>query len=336
MSFWCSLYGLRAETNEPIPGVAPIADHSRADLQILLGLLPDGLNTAMAEEPWYIASEHEDGVPSLRVWRLAGGQFYRLLYADNTEFVVESGGTRVWCRWPESLTLEDTATYLLGPVMGFVLLLRGIFCLHASAIVLEGKAVAIVGPPGYGKSTIAAAFAKLGYPFFSDDVVTLHESNGDFLVQPAYPRIRLWPKSAEALYGFVDALPRITPTWDKRYVDLTENGYRFQASPLPLAAIYVLKSRSVDSAAPRIESLRGNDALFALARNTYVNYLMDKTAHGREFETLSRVIASVPVRRAFPHAVHGLLPQLCKMILEDFQTLTRSGPSPQPMQELSV
>ena len=338
MSFWFSMYGLRVQANEPIPGPASIEAGSVADLEIVLGFLPDWLTTAIGAEtsaPWYVTEKREDCSPCLRVWRLGGGDFYRLLYADDTEFVVDSRGTRVWCRWPpESLTLADTAIYLLGPVMGFVLLLRGVKCLHASAIALGDQAVAIVGPRGAGKSTTAAAFAQLGYAVLSDDVVALDESNGRFLVQPSYPRIRLWPESADLLYGIEDALPRLTPTWDKRYMDLNDNGYRFQASPLPLAAIYVLGKRSIESSAPRIESVCGSDAMVSLTGNTYVNYLMDKTARGREFEMLTRIIGSIPIRRVIPHAVHSRLSQLCNTIIEDLETLSQSALRSQAMQEL--
>ena len=72
----------------------------------------------------------------MRVFRVRDGQYYKFCYADETEFVVDKAGTEVWAAWREPLTLEDTATYLLGPVMGFVMLLRGVVCLHASAVAI--------------------------------------------------------------------------------------------------------------------------------------------------------------------------------------------------------
>src|SRR6185437_2076265 len=105
-----------------------------------------------------------------------------------------------WAAWREPLTLEDTSTYLLGPVMGFVMLLRGVVCLHASAVAIGEGAIALVGPAGSGKSTTAAAFAERGYRVLAEDVVTLDDRGYRFLLQPGYPCIRLWPAAVKALY----------------------------------------------------------------------------------------------------------------------------------------
>jgi hypothetical protein len=326
------MYGLTVEANYPIFGLDPCTLPAAVpDLRIQLGVLPGCLEPFEAGQapPWYISSLKADsGVPVLRIWGVSGGRLHRLLYADGTEFVIDSNGTRIWGWWPDTLSLEGTATYLLGPVMGLVLLLRGIVCLHASAIAVEGRAIAIAGPAEAGKSTTAAVFAGLGYPVLSDDVVTLDEHAGIFVVHPAYPLIRLWPESVEALYGSVDALPRLTPSWDKCYLDLTRDGYRFERGSLPLAAIYVLDERSTEPAAPRIEELPGRAALMSLVANTYATRLMDSGMRAHEFDLLSRVVASTPVRRVVPHAEVTNLPRLCDLILEDARVLTQSTGGP--------
>src|SRR5690348_16585408 len=102
--------------------------------------------------------------------------------------------------------------------MGFVLRLRGALCLHASSVAVGDSAVALVGLPGAGKSTTAAAFACAGFSVLSDDVVALADEGPQFYVHPGYPRVNLWPDSVQELFGSEDALPRITPTWDKRYL----------------------------------------------------------------------------------------------------------------------
>jgi serine kinase of HPr protein (carbohydrate metabolism regulator) len=60
-------------------------------------------------------------------------------------------------------------------MMGFVLLLRGCISLHACAVAIDDRAVAIVGPAGAGKSTTAAALADQGYSILAEDVVTLQD-----------------------------------------------------------------------------------------------------------------------------------------------------------------
>jgi len=252
----------------------------------------------------------------LRVFSLLEGKYYRFCYADQTEFVVDRDGTEVWAEWCAPLTLEDTATYLLGPVMGFVMLLRGVVCLHASAIAIEDKAIALVGPAGSGKSTTAAAFAERGYRVLAEDVVTIDDLFDRFLVRPGYPCIRLWPSGVKALYGSETHLPKLTPNWDKCYLDLTQ---QFQGEPLPLAAIYQLGERRHDACAPFIETLDRTEGLMSLIANTYATKLMDKEMRAREFELLTRVVSHVPVRRVTPHADPTRILELCDFLATDLR-----------------
>src|ERR1041384_1080651 len=163
MPYRCSIYGLGVVANRTIPGV-PLSKIASEDVRISFGPLPAWLHEVTQSETSYVADyKSECGEPALRVFRLAEGRYYRFCYADRTEFVVDRDGTEVWAEWCAPLTLEDTATYLLGPVMGFVMLLRGVVCLHASAVVIGNQAIAFVGAGGSGKSTTAAAFGERGY-----------------------------------------------------------------------------------------------------------------------------------------------------------------------------
>ena len=268
------------------------------------------------------ANRDEHGEPFLTVWSLSGGAMFHLRYRDGIEFVVDRDGTEVWGTWPHTLTVEDASTYLLGPVLGLVLRLRGITCLHASAIDLGGQAIAVIGPPGAGKSTTAAIFATSGYRVLSDDVVALGDHGSAFLAQPSYPRLGLWSDSVESLFGLPDALPQQTPTWEKRYLDLTQNGYRFQPSPLPLRAVYVLCERDTNAKAPVVHSLPVRVGLTQLIENTYVSYLLDRTMSVRDLDVLSRLVLSMPVRQLVPQADSAFLSRLRDVILDDFQALT--------------
>ncbi|MFN2407652.1 MAG: serine/threonine protein kinase [Pyrinomonadaceae bacterium] len=331
MQYGCSIYGLGVLANRPIPTV-PRSTITTTDVRVSFGVLPDWFD---ALEPHQIETTYVTdyaaacGTPALVFSRLHGGKFYRFSYADKTEFVVDEAGREIWSDWPEPLTLEDASTYLLGPVMGFVLLLRGLVCLHASAIVVDGQAIAMVGPAGAGKSTTAAAFAARGFNVLAEDVVTLDDRFGDrgdsFFVRPAYPCIRLWPASAATLYGSSSALPPLTPNWDKCYLDLTRGSVleskRFENTPRELAALYLLGERRGDLRAPFVEPLEPAEGLMSLVANTYATKLMDKHMRAREFDLLSRLLSRVPLRRVTPHSDSGRLSNLCDRILSDFNAL---------------
>jgi hypothetical protein len=319
-SYRCSIYGLGVVANSAIPGV-PASTIASEDIRISFGSLPAWLHEVSDTqiETSYIADyKSECGEPALRVFRVRDGQYYRFCYADATEFVIDKAGTEVWAAWREPLTLEDTATYLLGPVLGFVMLLRGVVCLHASAVAIGNEAIALLGPAGSGKSTTAAAFAKCGYRVLAEDVVTLDDRGDHFLVRSGYPCIRLWPAAVKALYGSETHLPKLTPNWDKCFLDLSDN---FQQEPLRLAAIYQLGERQYDTRAPFLQALDRSEGLMSLVANTYATKLMDKQMRGREFELLARAVKHVPLRRVTPHADPARIPDLCTRILSDFQSV---------------
>jgi hypothetical protein len=319
MSYRCSIYGLGVVANKIIPGV-PASAIAREDLRISFGSLPPWLHELSTTQTETYVADYKDecGSPVLRVFRVMDGKYYRFRYADRTEFLIDENGGEIWAQWPEPLTLEDACTYLLGPVMGFVMLLRGVVCLHASAIAIGDEAIALAGPAGSGKSTTAAAFSDSGYSILAEDVVTLDDRVDRFLVRPAYPCIRLWPAAVTALYGDEMHLPKLTPNWDKRYLDLSE---RFQRASLPLVAIYLLGERRDETDAPFIEPLDKSEGLMSLVANTYATKLMDKQMRAREFELLTRVLNNVSVRRVTPHTDTARIPELCESILIDFESI---------------
>ena len=318
MPYRCSIYGLGVVANRPIPGV-PASSFESVDVCINFGSLPEWLpevNATQIETSFVADYTDECGNPALRVFRLLDGEYYRFSYSDQTEFVIDGKGTEVWANWCEPLTIEDTATYLLGPVMGFVLLLRGLVCLHASAIAIGDEAIALVGPAGAGKSTTAAMFSNRGYSVLAEDVVTLDDRGNEFLVRPGYPCIRLWPPAVKALFGSENHLPKLTPNWDKCFLDLSDR--QFEQKPLPLAAIYQLGARSADG--PHVETVDRAEGLMSLVANTYATKLMDKGMRAREFVLLTRLLNNVPVRRVTPHTDPARLAELCETIVSDFES----------------
>ncbi len=273
------------------------------------------------EELAYVGSySAETGEPGLRVWQVAQGAFLRIAYSDGTQFWLDRKRETLWAVWPGTLSLEDTASYLFGPILGFLLRLRGVTCLHASAVAFRDRSVAFVGSEGAGKSTTAAAFARQGYGVLSDDIVALVEREGAFHVMPAYPHLSLWPDSVKMLYGSSEALPRFIPNWEKRRLDLGSQETRFESGPLPLGAIYILGERR-PGPAPFVEAIRPQAALLSLVADTYANKILDRDMRAREFEFLGRLVTTVPIRRICPHSDPTRLKDLCRVIRDDFALL---------------
>jgi len=321
------VFGLSLASDHSLAGLLPESFIQAADVELCVGSLPSWLDDgcgSTAEADYVSAEVDGTGAPAVCLWKLSDGLALRLRFSDGVEFVVDRAGGKVWSIWPQTMCVADMATYLLGPVMGLLLRLRGIVCLHASAIAVGARAIAFVGAAGAGKSTIAAAFAKLGFPVLTDDVVTLVKSGEDYLVAPGEPRLRLWPDSVAALYGAPDVLPRLTPGWEKRYLDLQEDGYRYQEQALALAGIYVLDNRS-ETDAPAIAALPLREQLMALIANSYANKLLDSSMRAHEFELFGQLIERVSINRLRPNSAPDKLVELCRLVLDDLRVSRPRG-----------
>ena len=301
------LYGCRVEA--PLPVGVPLSFSEGVDTQIKM----QGTVLSACDAGFLVYQSN-----LLTVRRTDAG--HRFTYSDETEFFVSRDGEQVLACTPASATLEDTCTYLVGPIMGFILRLRGVVCLHASTLVINGNAVCFCGPPGAGKSTTAAALAQRGCAVLAEDIGALDDHGNSFRVQPGYPRVNLWPESAAALCGSADALPIITPNWDKRYMPLDTGGPKFHSRPAPLSAIYILSDR-LEQCDPEFQSLHSLDALVALASNTYTPYLLDEKMRGREFDVLTRLVKYVPIRRVYPPVDFANIDRFCAGIVRDIEAL---------------
>jgi hypothetical protein len=312
-----------------LPGLSPSLDSEASDVQIWLKAWTTFPSTfPELLERFYLSFRDADVQPNLRVGRFPGGERFGFFYGDGARFAVERRGREVWADWPEDYSLEDACTYLLGPVMGFVLRLRGTVCLHASSVAINDRAIALVGLPGAGKSTAAAAFACAGFPVLSDDVAALVDHGTEFLVPPGYPRVNLWPDAVRSLFGSEDALPRITPTWAKRYLPLGRSRHRFASRPLPLGAIYILDGRDPSLTGPVVEEVSGEEAFMALVANTYVNYLLDQDMRRTEFDVLGRVVSEIPIRRVHAPADSSAMCKLCEALTADAREVSTSRVAP--------
>lgn len=99
-------------------------------------------------------------------------------------------GTR--CAMVHAANPDDAALVFPNTVLSVVLGAGPDVVLHASAIALDGVALAICGPSGSGKSTIAAALTLAGARLVTDDALRI-EMGGHGLPRcyPGVPELRL-------------------------------------------------------------------------------------------------------------------------------------------------
>jgi hypothetical protein len=292
------------------------------DVEIKFGAVPPSISMNDSRKLRYMSPflTHA-GEPALQIWDVQDGEFLLVSYCDQAEFWLDRRCGTLWARWPGNSSLENTLSYLVGPIMGLLLRLRGAVCLHASAVNVDDFAVIFVGLEGAGKSTTAAAFAQQGFAVLSDDIVALVEREQQFHALPAYKRINLWTDSVKLLYGSPDALPQIIPNWEKTCLQLGEDGKaRFEERALRIGAIYALGDSAANSG-ETVEGVSQRTALMTLVTNTYATTFLDAKQRAEEFAVLGRLVTAVPVRKV--NAKRGTLrvDELCDVIQRDFSSL---------------
>lgn len=320
-------FGLTFSCNLPLPGIPP-ENSLPESVDVLLHLGSPARHQdepgQSSEELIYISEDTNDqGVPILRIWKTNPSGCVHLGYEDGTQFWLDHGLKNVWAAWPSNLPVENASSYLLGPVLGLLLRLKGTICLHASAVAIKNRVVAFAGPPGAGKSTTAAAFSRLGHSVLSDDITALEERDGSFRVQPAPPQVCLWPESVSMLYGAPGALPLLNPRWEKRRLAPGDREAGFEKDLLPLAAVYLIGAR-LPQGKPFVKRMPAQSALLSLVADSYANKLLSRDLRAHEFQVLGRLATIVPIRQV--HAVDGgdQLGELCQVILEDVDALPES------------
>lgn len=220
--------------------------------------------------------------------------------ADEVRFAIEGvagfevrGGEEILVDPFPGVSEDLVRISILGSCMSLILHARGKLVLHGSAVVIDGGAVAIVGPHGFGKSTLAATLASRGHPFLTDDLLAIDLGGDDPRVLPGPARSKLWPDALEALGQEVDALPRLRPDLEKRGFRLSNP---FTGVP-PLAGILVLE------AGASLETLEvgPHEALDVLLQNwfgiRFGSRLLEAEFLAPALERCARLIPATPIAR---------------------------------------
>lgn len=196
---------------------------------------------------------------------------------------------------------------LLGAVLSAAIHQRGFLGLHASAVAIDGQAVAFVGASGEGKSTTAATLYARGHAVLADDLVVLNVSNetGTAVVYPSFPHLKLFPEAAMASLGDnPEALPQVMAGLDKR-TRLAPDG--FSHRPFPLKCIYILET----AAELKVEPLPAQEKIVQLIQQSYgarifKHWLKGATAaaHFRKCAELAERVSICWLKR--PRSLAGL------------------------------
>lgn len=314
--------GLSLRSDQELPWLVPARTADSVDVEIRVGVLPGHLRLEqLTKRPadWVSCQQDVTGTPWLRIWQEPARGLFVLLWSDRTVFVVHPEGNQVWVAWPSGLSAYTVlSTYFAGNVLSFLLRLRGYFCLHASAAVVGERALIFAGPPGAGKSTLAAAMALRGGLALADDLVAIRATDGILHAWGVHRQLHLWPAAVERLLGARARLPRLWQGEDKRCLKAGSRGLRFARGPVPVGAVYLLSRREPPLRRPRLESLAGAAAVAALLGHCYG--VQPPTAAARELDMAIR-LAGYGVRKVIRPEGFSHLEELLTLVEQDARAL---------------
>ena len=276
--YFYDVFGMPISAPEPIPGLSPVSRQpGMTSIEIRFGSVPGSISGVEYSDAAVQASSSEC------LFDLPGG--LRLYVNPEEQIFIENAGA-----------MQPSAFWgmVLGVSLSVIGLRRGYVPLHASAVSVEGTAVALAWQSGYGKSTSAAGLVASGYQLHADDLCIARMSPGDApTVGKGPPELRLWDEAVEVLewpesgrYAYLDNISKAV--------------YRLppgSTSDLTLRRIYGLEFTD-DTARHGIHRLRGFDAMKMLMGCLRVRPgLVTLGLQQRLFENLARIADEVEVFR---------------------------------------
>ncbi|MBI1202391.1 MAG: hypothetical protein GC182_07760 [Rhodopseudomonas sp.] len=265
--------GLTVGSDIMLPGLnAATSATPTHDVTIELGTTPTSLSDATANGP---------------TWQIAGQQF--LLAIPGIARFLLTDGHHITVTPDTDGDPTDIPIFILGTVFGILLHQRGQIVLHASAVRVNGKAVLFCGRSGSGKSTMAAALAKHGFPVVADDVGAISITAGATpTVHPEGRHLKLWAQAIDRLDLAAGRGDRVRRRLEKYYVAPDD----VFVQSLPLAAIYILREARPPHR-PGIEQQAAIDGALALRQNAYRPHLVNRMGQKTDyFRAASAIVNS--------------------------------------------
>lgn len=297
---WYRMCGLTLASCLDVPGAAEVDPPGEAaDAVVRFGCVPEHLSDATWRGPTWEAG------PGRVLLRVPGGA--RFLIQD---------GREIWLDPADRRDPRELAIFLTGSVLGALLHQRGCFVLHASAVAVDGRAVAFCGPSGSGKSVLVAALSAAGYPLVTDEVCCVRADGDDATVSPDGRQLRLWADTVAGLALEERKGAIVRAGIEKYWVDPRA---RSAGGLLPLRAVYFLHPAQLPNAT-RIETAKFLDAVAMLRANAYRRRLIK--ALGREQAWLNACV-SIARRAEACHLTRELkfdaLPGCVRMLEEHWK-----------------
>jgi hypothetical protein len=245
--------------------------------------------------------------------RFQVGETDFLLQVDGVAYYYIENGNKITVSPFPNASESDIKVFLLSTCFGALVHQRGMLPIHGSAVEFNGKAVVFSGVSGVGKSTIAMALQKKGFPIIADDMcVVKTNADGKPILYPGYSQTKLWADSLNALEIKSTNLNKVRETIQKFSVPVE----KYKIDPLEIHTIYSLTPSNRNKI--EITNLKGVEKFNWLNVNTY-RYNFIKTTEGLaiHFKHITAVASRCNIKQVIRPQKGFLLNELTDAIIND-------------------
>ena len=241
------VFGIEVESSFEIPGLAGAEpSHTLPRTRLRLRTSAEIDDAWRPRKPERLVEETFRGKTPARTIDRDTELGFRLYARHFGLALISADGSEVGCA-PPAVASWRWQRFLIGRVLPWAALLRGREIVHASAVRVHDRAVAMVAPSGMGKSSLALRMVLRGAGFVTDDVLAIDRGAVPPRAFPGAGIVAIRPAEKQALgRSELRRLGRVLGTSGKTYVSVAR-----EDTALELGAVYFLRPRK--SSTPAIE-----------------------------------------------------------------------------------
>jgi hypothetical protein len=295
-------FGLDLEVDFPMPGLEPGAWAGDGRQASVRRTTEDDLRGGWDESAAERLSElrYPDGRLAVTIDH-GGGQGF-LIRASQFGLARVGADGRSADVAPEDLPDWRWQRYLTGQVFPFLAVLQGLEVFHASAVVIDGAAVAVVAHSGSGKTSLGLNLALDGLPFLADDVLVVEPRDDTVVIHPGIGLANVRRQAAE----LAERVEQAGLGW--RIGESEEEirmAIRRHDEPVPLKALFYLR-RLREGEGAEVELMQPVEPRLLLA-GTFNFVVRTPERLARQLDVCARIAQSAQVFRvASPPAVDAV------------------------------
>jgi hypothetical protein len=266
-----------------------------------------------------------DRVSGWTVYKISNltDQYCVAFWGNATAYVSMSSKEIHICPISPEISSETLQHLVLDQVLPRVMAHEGHLVIHASAIAKNGSAIVIIGPSGYGKSTMAGSFLEADWSLMGDDAFVILQVGDCFMGKAVYQSLRLNPDSVDEIFQVRPELSQVSPYTSKQRVAFQRDMER----AIPQIAVSALFFLAPDQSNNHISlrPMRVAESCMGIISNSFSLDPTDTGLAANKLAAASAAAEAIPAFELFFPREYSKLPDVHAAIQDQLALLKEAG-----------